>query len=111
MCVMWAGLSPWSVWELCSEKLLDVSWEIPEESGISACQRRWGFLLQSPMEQHLTISAGRKGRWWSEGRWHLLPPVKLKWELGLRLCCVFRFQASQAGTVPYCLYSPWPGKS
>jgi len=108
---MWAGVSPWWVRKRCSQKLVGVLWEMLEEIGSSPCQRRCGFLLESPMEQHLTIGARRNGRWWSDGRWHLLPPIKWKWELGLHLCCVFRFQALQAGTVPYGLYSPWPGKS
>lgn len=83
-------------------------------------QGMWNFSLPEEM----AILAGGKPhgaephcQCWMEGkgvvrgRWHPLPPVNGKWELYLCWHCVFRFQALQAGTVPYCLYSPWPSKS
>lgn len=52
------------IWKLCSKKLTAVSRGIPKKCGISPCQRRWGFLQESPMEQNLIISAGWKVRGW-----------------------------------------------
>lgn len=38
-------------------------------------------------------STGETAWRWREGRWHILPPAKWRWELNLRLLCIFRFQA------------------
>lgn len=110
VCATWAGVSPWWVQEMCSEKLQGISWEFLRESGISPCWRRWEVPAGEPHGAATCRWRGKEREVVVRGE-YLLPPAKWKWELSLHLGCVFRFQALQAGAVPYCLYSPWPGKS
>lgn len=75
-------------------------------------QGMWDFSL--PEEMGILAGkphgAGWKVRGWSEGGG--IPSHLSKGNGSSTFACtVFRFQALQAGTVPYSLYSHWPSKS